>query len=128
MYCCQCGKELPDGAQFCPVCGARQARGTPVRSVQGDRTGASKVSPEQPVSQSPTPGAAPAAAKKKARDYTYWLLAAISVIVSLMNIHDMKSDGIYTVILGIPIQYVMLPMAVVFAVLGIRELAEKKKS
>lgn len=22
MYCRQCGKELPDGAQFCPYCGA----------------------------------------------------------------------------------------------------------
>ena len=24
MFCFQCGKELPDGAKFCPSCGANQ--------------------------------------------------------------------------------------------------------
>ena len=33
MYCIQCGSEIPDGAQFCPKCGATQGRpkGVPPR-------------------------------------------------------------------------------------------------
>ena len=27
MYCKNCGKQLPDGAQFCDGCGARQVDG-----------------------------------------------------------------------------------------------------
>ena len=102
MYCMKCGKQIPDHSRFCTECGAAQA--------------AAPGAPRQEA----TRAAQPAAAQKTAGDKTYWLLAVISIIVSIMNIADMK-DGIYMVILGIPIQYVMIPAAVLFVILALKE-------
>lgn len=41
-----------------------------------------------------------------------------------MNIQDMK-EGIYMVWLGIPVQYILLPLAGLFVILGIREAVNK---
>ena len=35
MYCKNCGKQLPDGAQFCDGCGARQVDGGYVTYTNG---------------------------------------------------------------------------------------------
>ncbi len=31
MFCMSCGTQVPDGARFCPDCGAKQVQRTPVQ-------------------------------------------------------------------------------------------------
>ncbi|GHU64975.1 hypothetical protein AGMMS49983_11890 [Clostridia bacterium] len=49
MYCINCGKEIKDGAKFCPYCGSEQAEAAP-----------SVVSPEQSVPPAPEYSVPPA--------------------------------------------------------------------
>jgi len=70
---------------------------------------------------------APAAKKSKGKDLTYWLLAVICIVLSIVNIRDMNAGEMYHVWFGIPLQYVMIPGAILFIVLGIVELAKPKK-
>ena len=54
MYCHKCGRELPDQAAFCPVCGAKILRGTPPHpeAVPSQAAGESCI----PVSAAPAGG------------------------------------------------------------------------
>lgn len=47
MYCCQCGKEVPDQAKFCPSCGGT----IPAVAVHNEP----EPSPAPPPRQNPTP-------------------------------------------------------------------------
>ena len=85
-----------------------------------------KAAPRTAEPAAPKTSPAPPAEKKKksAKDYTYWLLAVLFTILGIMNIQDMK-EGIYMVWLGIPVQYILLPLAGLFVILGIREAVNK---
>ncbi len=122
MYCWKCGKENHDESRFCTSCGAELRRAAQETASRGT------AAPSSASSAGAQGQSAPEQAKKakKNRDWTYFLVAAVCVIVSIVNINDMNSGSSYTVILGgIPIQYVLLPAGVISLIAGIME--KKKK-
>lgn len=104
---------------------ARPARGPEPAKVRRPEP-MPKAAPRTAEPAAPKTSPAPPAEKKKksAKDYTYWLLAVLFTILGIMNIQDMK-EGIYMVWLGIPVQYILLPLAGLFVILGIREAVNK---
>ncbi len=46
MFCKNCGKEIPDGAGFCPKCGAKTAPGTAQPSGESGNLPSGNVQPE----------------------------------------------------------------------------------
>ena len=81
MYCAKCGKELPPGASFCPVCGA------PTWS------GAASGQPQAPVS-----GIDTLTKDQKAQEYWIWRLVAYIVDAIIVFI----VLGVITAIVAIP--------------------------
>jgi len=49
MFCNKCGNQIPEGAQFCPVCGAPKA------APQPEAQPAQQPWPQQPQAQQPYP-------------------------------------------------------------------------
>jgi uncharacterized membrane protein YvbJ len=43
MYCTKCGKDLPEGAEFCPNCGAAVEAGVGLRGTAFERIGRDSV-------------------------------------------------------------------------------------
>ena len=74
MFCTKCGKEIPEGAAFCPFCGAARAaapgagsgEGTPAPPAGGDYA--------RPVNQSPI------------RKAPYNLLCILGLVISLISL------------------------------------------
>ncbi len=125
MYCMQCGKELPEGSKFCLFCGASLPQGTagqqPPRQAQPEwqQPQPAPTAPSAPAGQ----GTAPAGEKKSKGVWSYWIMAAICVALSIININDMRAeDGIisYMVWFGIPVQFILFPLAAIFVGIGIR--------
>jgi uncharacterized RDD family membrane protein YckC len=62
MYCARCGKELPMGAAFCPVCGAQVQAGAPSTPSAAPVSGIDALTKDQ-----------------KAQEYWVWRLVAFIV-------------------------------------------------
>lgn len=71
MFCVKCGKELSDGAAFCPHCGAAVENTTPV-------TPAPVIAPLSPV--------APAAAKNKSGGKIVLICLAVLLCIAVGGI------------------------------------------
>ena len=68
MFCYLCGKELPDGARFCPACGAKAAAPT-AKPAPPQPTAESIAPPSQPSATPPTPPV-------HSSPFRFWKLAA----------------------------------------------------
>lgn len=59
MFCTNCGKQLKDGAKFCPYCGQKQKERTPVQETVEAApeviTGVSEAKPEKELAPKPEP-------------------------------------------------------------------------
>ena len=62
MFCNQCGSIVPDGAKFCPKCGAPVEIAQPVEPTEPVQP----AEPAQPVPPTPQPAYAPSAAPAQA--------------------------------------------------------------
>ena len=115
MYCWKCGKENRDENRFCTSCGAelkKAGQAAPSAAASGGVRG-----PSAPAQESKG---------KKKGTWTYFLVAAVALIVSIVNINDMKNGPTYTVLFGIiPIQYVMIPAGVIALIMGVAESRKK---
>ncbi|MBR6498859.1 MAG: zinc-ribbon domain-containing protein [Clostridia bacterium] len=72
MFCTKCGKELPEGAVFCPFCGQKQ--GTPAETPASPAPAPESAGYAKPVNQSPI---------KKAR---YNILCIIGLVIGAIAI------------------------------------------
>ena len=82
MYCINCGKEIPEGAKFCPVCGGQQMNeenATPKQGKPESSTDASSQDSDRPVKQ-----------KKKSKA---GIIIAIVVVVIVICIGLLLSSG-----------------------------------
>lgn len=89
MFCSKCGKEIEDGMNFCPVCGA------PLKAVDASQN------PSQSPSQNPNSGAQP-----DAQNASYDTMCIIGIVVSglslLLNFWGLVGiAGVVTSVLGL---------------------------
>lgn len=90
MFCYLCGKELPDGAQFCPACGAKAA--TPaVEPVPPP-----PQPPEKPVVPPSQPSATPSTPAVPSSLFRSWKLVAglvcVAALVLVLVVRELDSD------------------------------------
>ena len=80
MFCAKCGKELPEGATFCPSCG------TPAGATAGT------------AASSPVSGFETLTKDQKAQEY--WVERLIAIVVDLVIVYVVL--GIVTLLISIP--------------------------
>ncbi len=88
MFCYLCGKELPDGARFCPACGAKAAAPT-AKPAPPQPTAESIAPPSQPSATPPTPPV-------HSSPFRFWKLAAglfcVVALVLVLVVRELDSD------------------------------------
>jgi len=82
MYCPMCGKETPDGAIFCPACGAKLTSGKMERNPNLQRDGKWKTEPDQGRRTVEPKVQTPRSPKKQAA--SYFLLYIIIIYCGLV--------------------------------------------
>lgn len=65
--------------------------------------------------------------EKKTSPWVCFLLAGISIVMAIENINDMNAGKMYSVFFeSIPVQYILIPLAILLFITGISELKNKK--